>query len=74
MKPIAILGVVLVILGVAGLIYEGVSYTSREKVIDIGPIEATAERTKTIPISPLASGAAIVIGLGLLVAGQRKGS
>lgn len=74
MKPIAILGVVLVILGVAGLIYEGVSYTSRETVLDIGPLQATAEETKTLPISPLASGAAIVIGLGLLVAGQRKGS
>lgn len=72
MKPIAILGVVLVILGVAGLIYEGVSYTSRETVLDIGPIQATTEETKTIPISPLASGAALVVGLGLLVAGQRK--
>lgn len=74
MKPLAILGLILVILGVAGLIYEGVSYTSRETVIDIGPIEATAERTRTIPVSPIASGAAIVVGLGLLVAGQRKGS
>jgi len=74
MKPIAILGLILVILGVAGLIYEGVSYTSRETVLDIGPIQATAEETKTIPVSPIASGAAIVVGLGLLVAGQRKGS
>lgn len=73
MKPIALLGLVLVILGVAGLIYEGVSYTSRKTVLDIGPIQATADETKTIPISPLASGAAIVVGLGLLVAGQRKG-
>ncbi len=72
MKPIALIGLVLVILGVAGLIYEGVSYTSRETVLDIGPIQATAEETKTIPISPIASGAAIVVGLGLLVAGQRK--
>jgi hypothetical protein len=72
MKPLAILGVALVILGVAGLIYEGVSYTSRETVLDIGPLQATAEETRTIPISPIASGGAIVVGLGLLVAGQRK--
>ena len=72
MKPLALLGVALVVLGVAGLIYEGVSYTSRETVLDIGPLQATAEETKTIPISPVASGAAIVVGLGLLVAGQRK--
>lgn len=72
MKPIAMLGLVLAVLGVAGLMYEGVSCTSRETVLDVGPIEATAERTRTIPISPIASGVAIVAGLGLIVVGQRK--
>jgi hypothetical protein len=74
MKPMAILGVTLVILGVAGLVYEGVTYTTRETVLDIGPLQATAEETKTVPISPIASGAAVVVGLGLLVAGQRQRS
>jgi hypothetical protein len=73
MKPIAMLGVVLVLVGVAGLVYEGLTYTSRETVLDIGPIQATVEETKTIPISPIASGVAIVAGLGLLLVERRKG-
>ena len=47
MKPIVIAGVLLIVLGLAALVYQGVSYTSRETVIDIGPITATADRQKT---------------------------
>ena len=48
------------------------TYTTREKVLDIGPIEATAEKQKTIPIPPLLAGAALVAGVALVVAGNRS--
>ncbi len=53
MKPIAIAGVLLIVLGLTALVYPGVSYTSRDTVIDISPITATADRQKTLPIPPV---------------------
>ena len=72
MKPIAIVGIVLIILGIVVLFSEGISYTKTEKVLDIGPIEATAKHRKTIPISPLAGGAVLVAGVALVIAGSKK--
>lgn len=72
MKPMALLGVVLLVLGLAALAYQGFTYTSREKIIDIGPLEASADTEKTVAIPPIASGAAVVVGVVLLVAGSRK--
>jgi hypothetical protein len=72
MKPIAIAGVILVVLGLAALAYQGVTYTSRETVIDIGPITATAERQKTLPIPPVLGILAVAGGVALLVVGARK--
>jgi hypothetical protein len=72
MKPITIVGVLLVVLGLAALAYQGVTYTSRETVIDIGPITATADREKTLPIPPLIGILAVVGGVALLVVGARK--
>jgi hypothetical protein len=72
MKPIAIAGVLLVVLGLAALVYQGVSYTSRETVIDIGPITATADRQKTLPIPPVLGILAVAGGVALLVIGARK--
>jgi hypothetical protein len=72
MKPIAIAGVLLIVIGLAALIYQGVTYTSRETVIDIGPISATAERQKTLPIPPVLGILAVAGGVALLVAGARK--
>jgi uncharacterized membrane protein HdeD (DUF308 family) len=74
MKPVAILGVVLIVLGLAALAYQGVSYTSREKVIDLGPIQATAERQKTVPLPPVLGIVAVGAGVVLLIAGVRKRS
>jgi len=51
MKPIMLIGIVLIVLGVVVLAYQGISYTNREKIIDIGPIQATHETKKTIPLS-----------------------
>ena len=72
MKPILIAGIVLVVLGVAALAYQGITYTSRETVIDIGPLHATAERQKIVPLPPVLGGAAVVGGIALLLVGMRK--
>ncbi len=72
MRPIAIVGVVLIVLGLAALVYQGVTYTSRETVIDIGPLHATADREKTLPLPPVLGVAAVGGGVVLLVAGVRK--
>jgi hypothetical protein len=72
MKPMALAGVVLLVLGIAALVYQSFSYTSRETVLDIGPLQASADTEKTVSIPPVASGAAVVVGLVLLVAGSRK--
>jgi hypothetical protein len=72
MKPIAILGVLLIVLGLAALVYQGVTYTSRETVIDIGPITATADRQKTMPIPPVIGILAVAGGVALLVVGARN--
>jgi hypothetical protein len=72
MNRTAIIGVVLILLGVAALAYQGFTYTSRETVVDIGPVHATAEREKTVPIPPLLGMAAVAGGVALLVAGMRK--
>jgi hypothetical protein len=72
MNRTAIIGVVLILLGVAALAYQGFTYTSRETVVDIGPVHATAEREKTVPIPPLVGLAAVAGGIALLVTGMRK--
>ena len=72
MKPVAIVGVLLIVLGLAALAYQGITYTSRETVIELGPIHATAERERTLPLPPLVGIAAVAGGVALLVAGARK--
>ena len=71
MKPAAIAGIVLIVLGLAALAYQGFTYTSRETVIDIGPIKATADTQKTVPIPPVAGVVAVVAGVALVFAGKR---
>lgn len=65
-------GIVLVVLGVLALAYGGFSYTTREKIVDIGPIEATAETEEHVPLPPILGGAALVGGIVLLVFSGRK--
>ncbi len=69
MKPIVIIGIALIILGVVAFAYQGITYTSREKIIDIGPIQATHETKKTIPLSPALGGVALVGGIVLVIIG-----
>ena len=72
MNPITIVGILLIVFGIFVLAAEGITYTKTEKVLDIGPIEATAERQKTIPISPIAGGAAVVAGVALVIVGAKR--
>jgi hypothetical protein len=65
-------GVVLILLGVVALVYQGITYTTRETVIDIGPLHATAEREKTVPLPPVLGGVAVAGGVALLIAGARR--
>ena len=71
-NPIVLVGVALIVLGIVAFAYQGITYTSREKIIDIGPLHATAETQKTIPLSPLLGGLALVGGIVLVVAGNRS--
>jgi len=66
------LGIALIVLGVIGLIVQGVSYTSREKVVDLGGLTVTADRQKTIPIPAILGGVALAGGVALIVMGARK--
>jgi hypothetical protein len=71
MKRNAIVGIVLIVLGVVAFAYQGITYRSRETVLDIGPIHATAERDRTLPIPPVLGIAAIAGGAALLIVGAR---
>jgi hypothetical protein len=72
MKQISVAGVVLIVLGLVALVYQGITYTSRETVIDIGPLHATADREKTLPLPPVLGIAAVAGGVVLLIAGARR--
>lgn len=67
-------GVALIVAGVLGFIVTGVSFTTQKKVVDLGPLEVQREEERNIPISPIASGGAIAVGIGLLVASRRRNS
>jgi hypothetical protein len=68
----ALAGVVLILLGAMALVYQGITYSSRETVIDIGPLHATADRQKTLPLPPVLGMVALAGGVALLVAGVRR--
>jgi hypothetical protein len=72
MKASMVVGIILVILGVIALGYEGISYTTRETVVDIGPLQASVEKKKTIPLSPALGGAALLGGIVLVIAAARR--
>lgn len=67
-----IVGILLIVLGVLALAYGGFSYTTREEIVDIGPIEATAETRETVPLPPILGGLALAGGIVLLIAGSKK--
>ena len=68
-----IIAIILIAVGVVVFTYQGITYTTREKVVDLGPIQMTAEKTKTFPLPPIVGAVALVGGIVLLVVGNRKG-
>jgi uncharacterized membrane protein len=74
MKPIIWVGILLIVLGGLALAYQGFNYTHQEKVLDVGPIHATAEKQERVSIPPLLGGLVLVGGIALLVVGARKKS
>ena len=71
MRPLAIVGIILIVLGVVALAYQGITYTTNEKVVDLGPLKVEAKREKTIPLPPILGGVALVGGIVLLIASSR---
>ncbi len=72
MRPKIIIAIILIAVGIAALAYQGITYTTREKVVDLGPIQMTAEKSKTIPLPPILGAVALVGGIVLLIVGGRK--
>jgi hypothetical protein len=68
---VKVVGVLLIVLGIVALAVGGFQYTTREKIVDLGPIEATQEKERTVPLPPIAGVAAIVGGIVLVAAGSR---
>lgn len=72
MKPAVIVGVILIILGAVALAYQGITYTSREKVVDLGPLKVEANKEKTIPLPPLLGALLLVGGVVLVAVSARR--
>jgi hypothetical protein len=72
MKSYASFGIALIVVAVIAFAYQGISYTTREKVVDLGPLQMTAERTRTLPLPPIVGAVALIGGIVLLVMGSKK--
>ena len=72
MKPKTIVAVILIALGVVALAYQGITYTTRGTVVDVGPMHVTTERTHNIPLPPIIGGIALVGGIALLLIGGKR--
>ena len=70
--PLMVIGIALIVLGVIALAYQGITYTTREKVVDLGPLKVTAEKEKTIPLPPILGGLALAGGIVLVIVAARK--
>ena len=67
-----LLGIILIVLGILALAYQGIRYTTQEKLIDIGPLKVTAKEKKNIPLPPIVGGVAIIAGIALIYADRRN--
>jgi len=67
-----LIGIVLIILGIVGLAYGGLTWTTKEKVVDLGPLQVTHDKTQSLPLPPIAGGICLLVGVGLLVAPGRQ--
>ncbi len=74
MKPVMMIGIILIVLGVIGLVVQGVTYTTREKVVDIGDLHVTAEKENTIPIPAIVGGVALAGGIVVVMTSRKSAS
>jgi hypothetical protein len=74
MRAAAVIGIILIVIGIISLAYQGITYTTHKKVLDVGPIHATETQHHTVPLPPVLGGLALVCGVVLLVAGNRSGA
>lgn len=72
MKAPVLTGIILIVLAVLAFSYQGITYTKREKVLDVGPIQATAEKRESIPLPPLLAGGALIGGIALILVGNKR--
>jgi hypothetical protein len=70
--PAMLIGIALIALGLIALVYQGITYTTREKVVDLGPLKISAQKEKTIPLPPILGGLALAGGIVLVVVASRK--
>ncbi len=73
MKTYTLTGIILIVIGIVAFAYQGITYTTREKVVDIGTIQVTADKTRKLPLPPIVGAVALVGGIVLLVMGNKKG-
>ena len=66
------LGIILIVLGLFGLAWGGFTYTTRETVVDLGPIHATRDKTHNVPLPPIAGAVALIGGIVLLISGKKE--
>jgi len=67
-----IIGIILIALGVVGLIYGGITYTSSRNVVDMGSVHLQVDEKKQIPLAPIAGATAVAIGVVLIILGRRR--
>ncbi len=72
MKTPVLIGIILIVLGIVSLAYQGIGYTTRKKVVDVGPLQATTKQHHEIPLPPILGSIALVGGIVLLIAGRRE--
>lgn len=72
MKTTTFIAIILIVLGIVAFAYQGITYTTTENVVNIGPLQVSAQKTKTLPLSPILGAIALIGGIGLLVIGKKK--
>jgi hypothetical protein len=73
MRTNTLIAVILIAVGIVAFAYQGISYTTREKVVDLGPIQLSADKKRTLPLPPIVGAIALVGGIALLVMSRKKG-
>lgn len=72
MKTTTVLAIILIAIGIVAFAYQGITYTTRDKIVDLGPLSVTAEKTRTFPLPPVVGAIALVGGIVLLVMARKK--